>query len=228
MVWQFGEIGYDVNIDYDCRVCNKPIRWDYFTDLNRRHLYDVFSALIHLRQEHEVFGTDDFSWSLNNAAKRINLNHATMNVVVLGNFAVTPRDIDPQFQSTGWWYEYFSGDSLSVTDVNDLIALQAGEYRIYTSKRLNAPDITVGIYSLPEEEEYVRLLPNPTSDFIYVYFKNAEDLLEIEIFDITGSPMLNTKINKYDMVNVETLKPGLYIIKIRSKNSTHTDRLIVN
>ena len=43
MIWQFGELGYDFSIDYDCRVCNKPIRWDYNTG-KRKRLYQVWSA----------------------------------------------------------------------------------------------------------------------------------------------------------------------------------------
>ncbi len=29
MIWQFGELGYDYSIDYNGRVGNKPIKWDY-------------------------------------------------------------------------------------------------------------------------------------------------------------------------------------------------------
>jgi 1,4-alpha-glucan branching enzyme len=228
MIWQFGEIGYDVSIDYDCRVCNKPILWNYFEEVNRRRLYDVISALIHLRRENEVFSTDDFSWSLNNAVKRINLNDATMNAVILGNFAVAERDIDPQFQGTGWWYEYFSGDSLSVTGVNDTVRLQPGEYCIYTSKKLSKPDITEGIYSVLYRGKYIQLYPNPASDFLYISYKNTESAAGLEILDVTGRVVLNKRINNNDIVNVGALKSGLYIIKIRFKNGTYTDRLILN
>jgi 1,4-alpha-glucan branching enzyme len=228
MIWQFGEIGYDVSIDYDCRVCNKPILWNYFEEVNRRRLYDVISALIYLRRENEVFSTDDFSWSLNMAAKRINLNDATMNAVVLGNFAVTERDIDPQFQGTGWWYEYFSGDSLSASGVNDTINLQPGEYRIYTSKKLSKPDITEGIYSVLYRGNDIQLYPNPASDLLYISYKNTESAAGLEIFDVTGRVVLNKRINNDDIVDVAKLKPGLYIIKLRFNNSTYAERLIVD
>jgi hypothetical protein len=228
MIWQFGEIGYDVSIDYNERVGNKPILWYYFEEANRRRLYDVIGALIHLRREHEVFSTDDFSWSLNNAAKRIKLNHATMNTVILGNFAVTQRDIDPQFQGTGWWYEYFSGDSLSANGVNDTISLQPGEYRIYTSKKLSKPDITEGIYSVSYRGDDIQLYPNPASDFLSISYKNTESEAGLEIFDVTGRAVLNKRINNDDIVEVAKLRPGLYIIKLRFKNSTYTDRLIVD
>lgn len=228
MIWQFGELGYDVSIEYDCRVCNKPIRWNYFTEVNRRRLYDIFSALIHLRRENEVFKTDDFNWILSGAGKRINLNHPSMNAVVLGNFDVVANDINPAFQNTGWWYEFFTGDSLNVSDVNELIPLEAGEYRIYTTEKLSTPDITVGVYSKEEDLYNVRLFPNPAGDFFYVNYGSTDDKLEIEIQDLTGRVVLNKKINNYEIVNVGTLKAGIYIINIKSKNRVYTNKLIVN
>ncbi|RKY52138.1 MAG: alpha-amylase, partial [Candidatus Neomarinimicrobiota bacterium] len=36
MIWQFGELGYDYSINDPCRVCNKPIRWDYNKGLRKR------------------------------------------------------------------------------------------------------------------------------------------------------------------------------------------------
>ncbi|MCF8309379.1 MAG: Por secretion system protein, partial [Bacteroidales bacterium] len=61
MIWQFGELGYDVSINYDCRVCPKPIRWNYYDDYRRKFLYDVYSALAELKTEYEVFETTNFS-----------------------------------------------------------------------------------------------------------------------------------------------------------------------
>ena len=38
MFWQFMEVGYDFSIDHNGRVGNKPIRWDYYQDPERRNL----------------------------------------------------------------------------------------------------------------------------------------------------------------------------------------------
>jgi len=42
MIWQFEELGYDYSINYDCRTCEKPIRWDYFDQPERQRLYSHF------------------------------------------------------------------------------------------------------------------------------------------------------------------------------------------
>jgi hypothetical protein len=68
--------------------------------------------------------------------KRIKLADSTMQVVILGNFDIIPKSINPAFHQTGWWYEHFTRDSLDVTTVNDPIMLQPGEFRLYTTKQL--------------------------------------------------------------------------------------------
>ncbi len=45
MIWQFGEYGYDIDIDYPCRVCNKPILWNYLQQGRRQQLLDVYTAM---------------------------------------------------------------------------------------------------------------------------------------------------------------------------------------
>src|SRR2546430_6688295 len=63
MIWQFGELGYDYSITSchpgntipqpypgdQCRTDAKPIRWDYLQNANRRHLYQVYTSLLKLR-----------------------------------------------------------------------------------------------------------------------------------------------------------------------------------
>ncbi len=46
MIWQFGELGYDYSIDYNGRLGEKPVKWDYYTNPYRKYLYDMISALI--------------------------------------------------------------------------------------------------------------------------------------------------------------------------------------
>ena len=127
MLWQFGELGYDYNINFNGRTGEKPIKWDYTQDYRRRTLKNVVASLIKLRQEHEVFKTTDFTLTLSGFLKRINLNHAEMNVVVIGNFDVNQGSIVPAFNHTGKWYEFFTGDSLDVTSLTASVELAAGE-----------------------------------------------------------------------------------------------------
>ena len=78
MFWQFGELGYDVSIDDPCRVCEKPILWNYQNNVNRSRLYKVYQALINMRKENPVFHSADTDVSLSvgssTGKKRISLS----------------------------------------------------------------------------------------------------------------------------------------------------------
>lgn len=166
MLWQFGELGYDVSIDVNGRTGPKPIRWNYLDVPGRLKIYKVKRALIALRNGHEVFRSGQVALGTSGMVKRIKLSHATMNVVVLGNMDVTLQTGDPAFQHTGWWYEYFTGDSINVTNLNMPINLQPGEYRIYTDKRLPVPDTyaPVGMeedLTLQFNTSTIKAFPNP-------------------------------------------------------------------
>ena len=49
---------------------------------------------------------------------------------------------------------------------------------------------------------------------------------EITIFDVLGKSVLNTTLNSKEL-NVSSLSPGVYIIKIREGEATATRKLIV-
>ncbi|MBZ0199660.1 MAG: hypothetical protein K8H86_07325, partial [Ignavibacteriaceae bacterium] len=140
MLWQFGELGYDVSIDDPCRVCNKPIKWEYYSQVNRRNLYKTIAALTILKHDYPAFATTNYALDVAGAVKRINLYHASMDVSVIGNFDVVAKTANPNFSHTGWWYNYFSGDSINVSNTTDPISLNAGEFHIYTTVKLPAPE----------------------------------------------------------------------------------------
>jgi hypothetical protein len=187
MIWEFGELGFDTSIDDPCRLCPKDPPWDYMEDPARMKLYHLFSTLIDLKLNYNVFETDDFSMSVVSAMKRINLNDEDMNVTVIGNFDVVEGTADPNFQHTGSWYSYYTGDTLQVNDVNAEIALKPGEYRLYTDVKLERPEIGLGSKVNTFQEGTVNIYPNPASDQVYFRIHSDEpgDIL-LKIFDISG------------------------------------------
>jgi 1,4-alpha-glucan branching enzyme len=167
MIWQFGELGYDVSIDFNGRTGVKPVRWDYFGDWKRRNVYTVFSLLIDLKKEHDVFRTTDYTLAVGSTmaqpGKRIHLNHPTNPVTVLGNFGVTETTFVPNFQSTGTWYEYFSRNTLVVNDLSTPITLKAGEYRLYSKVEFPDHGIDLGVADAPVQgKNRIEVFPNPS------------------------------------------------------------------
>lgn len=196
MLWQFGELGYDFSINYcegggvseNCRLDRKPVRWDYFQDQDRRRLFEITRGLIHFKTDYPVTNTRDYSLDVTGSNKRIHLNHAEFNTVVLGNFGVTSSSITPDFQSTGMWYDYTTGDSLMVTNTSTPIMLEAGEYRLYTSKPLA---FTQDILSSDEEVNLpmseVAIFPNPSQGTAQLQFSlNETSRVKIDVYATDG------------------------------------------
>jgi len=223
MILQFQEVGYDVSINNPCRVCNKPILWNYFQEVNRQRLYDINAALIDLKKNNDVFRTTDFNFTLNGLAKRIRLNHSSMDVVVIGNFDVNALSINPSFQSTGMWYEFFTGDSLEVTSTIAQIALQPGEYRLYTSQPLSTPSITnTSVYK--DETFNASIFPNPVKDFVNVNFELTQGSeVNMTIYNLNGQLVKQISNNylpsgeQQIQIDVNDLPFGNYILQIQTE-----------
>ena len=66
MIWQFGELGYDISIDENGRTGKKPVKWDYQGITSRNQLNKTYSSLINLRMEHEELfnSTATLNWEV--------------------------------------------------------------------------------------------------------------------------------------------------------------------
>lgn len=233
MVYEFGERGFDYSINWPCltsacRTDPKPPRWDYMDKFERQSLAFVYSALINLRITEDVFETTNFELDVAGTLKKIRLKDATQAVVVLGNFGLVQGNIIPNFYNTGTWYEYLSGDSLVVNNINSIIPLKAGEFRLYTAKKLNAP---IGIEDLPENEDGIHVYPNPVHDVCHVVLQNTRPAdCSIAVYDALGRQYLvdNKGIGDMDTEFVwHPSYPGLYILKVKKGDRIFTKKVIV-
>ncbi|GGB11620.1 alpha-amylase family glycosyl hydrolase [Mucilaginibacter rubeus] len=133
MLWQFGELGYDVSINQGGRTSNKPIYWNYNTDPNRRHLYGVYAKMIKMKEKNAVFASTNSTYDLAGPIKTIQLKDASANVEVVGNFDVVPQTGNISFPATGIWYDNITKTSISVTSLQYSMTLKPGEYHVYSS-----------------------------------------------------------------------------------------------
>ncbi len=213
MLWQFEEMGYDYSIDFNGRVGNKPIRWDYLHSRNR--VFQVFRSLIGLRSEEAVFDTRDFSLDVSGAFKRIELNSPDMNVRIIGNFDVVTQQGDPAFSRGGTWYDFFTGDSVQVGDPHALVDLEPGEYHIYTTRALHTPDLPTKANPGKTPATGVTVYPVPATSRITV--ASPLPMKEITLFDLSLRPLarFDPAGMKYTL-DVSGLAPGVYILRIVS------------
>ncbi len=218
MLWEFGELGYDFsNTNYN-RVDPMPIRWDYYSVVTRNNLYKVIAALTKLKT-YPAFGDTMTSYDLTGLWKRINILHPSMNVTVIGNFNVVTAAGNPNFIVPGKWYDYFSGDSISVINPTSPITLAAGEFHIYTTVKLPTPD--PGILedikdNLSERVTGFNLLQNypnpfnPSTQIKYQVLTNSN--IVIRIYDILGNEV-KTLVN-------ETKPSGNYTVTWNGDNNS--------
>jgi len=137
MIWQFEELGYDISINQNGRLGDKPIPWNYTSDANRLHLYTTYAKLIKMKIKNAVFATTNFHYSLAGPVKSIQLLDASNNVEIVGNFDVVNQQTIVTFPGTGTWYDNITGTSITVTNVNYAITLAPGEYHVYSTTPLN-------------------------------------------------------------------------------------------
>lgn len=78
----------------------------------------------------------------------------------------------------------------------------------------------------PAAIEGLSFYPNPVSNGkIYITSKSTLDK-EVTIFDVLGKKVLQATITTKEL-NISTLSPGVYIIKIKEGDATATRKLIV-
>ncbi len=210
MIWQFGELGYDYSIDYDCRVCNKPIRWDYNQGLRKR-VYQVWAAIIELTKSEPAFTSEDFKLNVSGPGKRIEINHADMDVRIIGNFNVAQQVQDANFSRTGWWYDFFSGDSIEISNVHELIPLEPGDFRIYTTKRLTPPAITASVPGTHPVNKAFLIYPNPLTSLAFIEPWEVES--QVTVVSMSGAELARFQIPSHEeQIDLTALPEGLYII----------------
>lgn len=138
MLWQFGELGYDYSVNYNGRLGDKPIVWNYTSDVNRKHLQTIYSKMIKWKINNPVFATTNFSYSLAGPVKWIQLLDLSTNVEVVGNFDVVSQSTSINFPAAGTYYDNITGTSITVpSSTSYAITLAPGEYHLYSTTALH-------------------------------------------------------------------------------------------
>jgi hypothetical protein len=179
----------------------------------RRRLYDVTAAVMHLRKIAPAsFDGSNFTYNLGGAVKRINLQDSAMNVNVIGNWDVQPQNGIPNFPHTGMWYEYFTADSVNVVDPFMSFALEPGEYRIYTDVKLQQPSITLSAEEW-ENAGAFQVYPNPAVDAAVVLSPISGVL---RVMDLQGRELFQAGVeaNVPQELSLAQLSQGLYIVQV--------------
>ncbi|MFA7273659.1 MAG: alpha-amylase family glycosyl hydrolase [Crocinitomicaceae bacterium] len=232
MIWQFGELGYDYSINYICRICNKPIRWDYFDNNYRKQVYQVYAAMLNLRNNYPAFQSLNFQYFLGSNVKRIILQDPTMDALVIGNFNVVATPATAGFPSSGTWYEYFTGDSIEVTNTNMQLNLEPSEYRVYTNSRIPQPVVlsTVSLENLALENYALELFPVPANESLSFVTNGGNGNNSIAIIDRSGRIVFEHSFKSELMewyeeaIDISNLQSGSYFFRLSNASGTVTKK----
>jgi len=223
MIWMFGEHGYDYSINYNGRVGNKPLVWEqYMQDQDRVDLKNTIAALLNLRKDHPVFVEGFFSWDAIGETRRINISHASMNVTIIGNFSTGTRSINPNFQHTGTWYNYFADFSISGSNKNYVLA--AGQWELFTDINLPLPIGFGGVPTLDDPSNLTASANGSSINLNWLDNTTIETGYEVERSTTSGSGFaaiatLGADVTSYADTN---LADGTYYYRVRAAGAGAT------
>ena len=177
--------------------------------------------------------------------KKINLYHASMDVFIVGNFGVTQLSTNQNFSRAGWWYDYFSGDSVNVTNLTESISLPPGEFRIYTTTKLPTPepgilsDVELIESGVANEYRLEQNYPNPFNPSTLIrYSVMAPSFVSLKIYDVLGRE-IKTLVNQEQVKGIYEVNwngddelgnkvcTGVYFYRIEASKYVDTKKMLL-
>ncbi|GAB3225590.1 hypothetical protein GCM10027346_06970 [Hymenobacter seoulensis] len=250
MIWQFQEVGYDKSIFQcpdgtvpapygtdNCKLSNKPPLWNYYQDANRRRLYDVYRSLIALKTQEPVFENPaSFTQNLSGAVKTMQITDPRLNVTIVGNFDVQTATVVPNFQAAGTWYNYLTGEAVTVTNTAAPLTLAPGQYTVYTSRRITKPLGTVLSTKSQRDAAVLQLvaLPNPAGAVAQLRYELPRTAnVKITVTNLLGAtvqtlPATRQPAGAHEVeLPTSTLANGVYLVRLTTGEQQQSIRLVV-
>lgn len=204
LLWMFGELGFDISIDDPCRICEKPVRWEYLEDPLRAGLKSHYADLLKLRLEEDIFSTDDFSINASPVVKWVHLRNPDVEVLSVANTGVQAQRAEITVSGDLSWTDFFTGKVVRSSNGILVLDLEPGEYLLLTTRpfrEVNPGDWEITISSsLNQGQLTVRsLLP----------------LRNLKVFDLSGREVFGKDpigANEYTLDLTGVLPAGIYIL----------------
>ncbi|SHF44592.1 Por secretion system C-terminal sorting domain-containing protein [Mariniphaga anaerophila] len=228
MIWQFGERGYDVSInDFGGRLSEKPSRWEYLGDENRTDLFRVMAQLNYLKQTYEEFSPENFEYNLNGQLRWYRLTSNGNHVFAVGNFGIQATTATITFPETGEWFEFFSQTSVDVENATQNLALQPGEYKLYSTRKLLKTDVITDTEEVKLGQKHLKIFPNPANSEVTIV--SEKPFSQFEIYSLTGKLVQQVNVANKNRVKiaVDNFTPGVYFIHAFQNDTRITEKLIV-
>lgn len=184
MVWQFGELGYDISIDQNGRTGNKPSAWElsYDTENERQEIYNLYSLVFKFRNRYQLYDNFDFrnNGTANDWQRTLSLyDNSGVQVISLGNFdTASAHTVFPGYFTTGTWYKYNGDPAIDGTPF--MVESKEENYVLYPNDPvyiLSNADIVPPVFNVPEttiQTDYCQYkIPNVDYDIVKGTWQNG-------------------------------------------------------
>ena len=107
MIWQFGELGYDISIEAGGRTSRKPLHWEYLDNPERKELHDTYAKLLKIRTNYPELFNRNATFTAHVSAndwtggRSITLENGNKKLFIVGNFTASEQSIAHAIP-TGW------------------------------------------------------------------------------------------------------------------------------
>lgn len=222
MLWQFGEMGYDEELNND-RLGIKPTHWEYMEDPERLKLFAAFQSLINLKTKTDLLEPETFSWGVSTSYKWLNYDNDGVKICAFGNFSDELRSGDPHILATGTWYDYFTGEAVEITDTDER-TLGSGEFQILTSEPIENYINTIPyelVLEVDVTSQGMLVYPNPTRDHIAI--ESKWKLRHASLRDLSGRTLM---VTNQPVMDLSQLQHGLYLLEVETNSGTFTEKVI--
>jgi len=123
---------------------------------------------------------------------------------------VDPNNTGKLYSDSNLLYHYFEPGPIS----------QGGGEYYFIGKLTQS---YVGIKKINGIQAQATIYPNPANNFIQITVKSGQ-LTEINVFDILGSEILQSKENNID---VSALPKGVYFVRVKTTEGVNTQKVII-
>ena len=232
MIWQFGELGYDIsggNGDTD----PKEPHWEYYDNAQRKGLYDTYSTLLNIRRSNpELFSEDaEFYWTVGNndweTGRFITMRSADGSKELVAAYNPTTsgsKTFSYTFDNPdGTYYAALQSHGVSSATFDakaGTITLPAHSFIVITNM-----EHAVGVEEIEADgtEGYrnISIFPNPAANFIQV---NSSDVNRIEVYSLAGQMVAASEGE--NMMDISALTAGTYIVRIYTPQGVQAQKLL--
>jgi hypothetical protein len=244
MIWQFGELGYDYDINFGGRLGNKPIRWDYYQQVRRKRLFETYAAMAKLRNLYKnTFRTPNLALGTNlgtSLVKTIVVDHTDLKYVVVANFDVVQQTPTVTFPANGTFYDYTNGGTITVSGNQQAVPLAPGQFKVYLNQNVSGgvvtnvrdivatnADFSLGIYPNPIQQSAIVKYELPKSGKVNVQLINIQG-------QVIASKNMGFQLKGYQVFEMNRnsfagmpLTAGQYVLQVRVDNLVRYEKVMV-